>query len=730
MNFDDFSRTVNDDPQTVRAIEALIKGAAPKNRPEASSSQKKNRRRQLIGRLRDTELADRQLERIMQGNDLTDINYLAIGLQRARSVGRVVIRQNRRLLGYGTGFLVAPGVLMTNQHVFESIELVRESVVQFQYERDALGRELEPVEFALRTSPEPIISSELDFAIVAVEPIGAGGRTIGEFGWLQLNPTPGKSFLGEFLTIIQHPGGQRKQVCVRENKVLQYVEGTPLVWYQTDTTGGSSGSPAFNTTWDVVALHHKSVPRMDEQGRWLARDGRPWTEDMSDDQVDWIANEGVRVSKIVEFLAKRRPSHPLAQAILSAAESPTLETQTQEPPPATGIRVVKGRDGRTKVLLPVEIDLDMYVDQGLPQPSTHGAKPAPWGAAQDPIATSGATTLAPDDSPASEKVEINTKDYDRRNGYQPDFLGGGLLVPLPKVVGTKFGPALELAPGKSELKYWNYSVVMNADRGLAFFSAGNIKPKEQRGGRDGNAFIRDKRVDEVNKHAQVGEEFYKKQSVLEADERDKNPFDQGHLSRREDLQWGADDVEAKRNGDDSFHFTNCAPQHFAFNQNRKINGLWNRLEVSALQQLSTGDRICVINGPVFDAPESKLDADGTMRLQLKGARKRDRALRGVRIPKLYFKLIAYRKGDAVRAKAFVVSQEDVLKTVKQMAATEASTLSDQELSLYQVKIKDLETLTGLKFGLPTSADTPHAHESAALEGGRLVLGEEELFLGD
>src|ERR1051326_8746748 len=47
---------------------------------------------------------------------------------------------------------------------------------------------------------------------------------------------------------------------------------------------------------------------------------------------------------------------------------------------------------------------------------------------------------------------------------------------------------------------------------------------------------RDTRVDAVDKAAQTGNEFYKKQSTFEAD-RALNPFDQGHLTRRSDLQW-------------------------------------------------------------------------------------------------------------------------------------------------------------------------------------------------
>lgn len=726
MNIDAFPTPVNPDPKLAKVLEAVIAALRRDDtRRLANPAQQANRRAQLAAQLNDPELADRQLERILRGNDLTDINYLAIGSGRARSAGRIVIRQNRRLLGYATGFLVAPGVLMTNQHVFETAGVVEESVVQFQYERNARGEELDPIEFGLRVDPSPIINKGLDFAVVAVEPASPAGRPLRAFGWLKLNPAPGKAFVGEYLTIIRPPGGQRKQICVRENKLLKYVDDTPFLWYQTDTVGGSSGSPAFNTTWDVVALHHKSFPRVvrrDGRDAWLARDGRPWTESMGDAAVDWIANEGVRVSKIIEYLRQSAPDHPLTRAVTSAGDAPVPgEALPGDDGPAGGVRLVRGRDGRIKVLVPVEIDLNMNVGLGaaLAQVAPR-VLPAP---ASAPVPNGRARVAGP--VIVQEKVEIDTDNYDERNGYRPDFLGGGLVVPLPKVTSPKFGAALKVSGSKTELRYWNYSVVMNADRRLAFFSAGNLMPAERRGGQDGNQFIRDKRIDP---DAQVGNEFYKKQDTFEADDRAANPFDQGHLSRREDLQWGASAREAKRNGDDSFHYTNCAPQHFAFNQNRQVSGLWNRLEVSAGEQLSAGERVIVINGPVFNAPASKAGPDGKLRLQLKGARKKDPTFGGVAIPKLFFKLIAYREGDALRAKAFVVSQEDMLDTVDRLHAAEASTLSDKELSLYQVKVKDLEELTGLKFGIPAAADTPHVEELARLEGGRPIDDGEELFL--
>ncbi len=123
-------------------------------------------------------------------------------------------------------------------------------------------------------------------------------------------------------------------------------------------------------------------------------------------------------------------------------------------------------------------------------------------------------------------------------------------------------------------------------------------------GRDGDRWFNDTRIPDS---AQVAVEFYRPQSTFEAD-RNQNPLDRGHLSRRFDVQWGATETEAKRARDDSFHHTNCAPQHYLFNQGKKR---WLGLEdyVTATLSSATG-RSCVINGPVFDAPLSARGPDG------------------------------------------------------------------------------------------------------------------------
>ena len=156
---------------------------------------------------------------------------------------------------------------------------------------------------------------------MAVAPTSqSGGRELTEWGWLPLSGEPGKADPGEYLTIIQHPGGQTKQVCVRENKLLKYAGD--FVWYLTDTTAGSSGSPAFNRFWQVIALHHSGVPKKNSQGRVLTKDGKVWDPSMDESLIDWIANEGARVSAIVADLKVAVGANPVIRPVLDQVAPP------------------------------------------------------------------------------------------------------------------------------------------------------------------------------------------------------------------------------------------------------------------------------------------------------------------------------------------------------------------------------------------------------------------------
>jgi endonuclease G len=238
------------------------------------------------------------LERILASNDLLNANFLGLALRAARSVGRIRIRSaNGRALGYGTGFMVSPRLLLTNNHVLGMARTAMSSVVDFAYEDDVDGQPLAPRTFALDPADFFLTDVALDYSLVSVATSSQAGDRLEDQGWCQLIEDQGKVLLGELVNVIQHPGGERKRLALRQNEVVDLPE--LFVHYRTDTSPGSSGAPVLNDQWEVVALHHSGVPKRDAQGNILARDGSRWQEEMGDELIDWIANEGVRVSRVV-----------------------------------------------------------------------------------------------------------------------------------------------------------------------------------------------------------------------------------------------------------------------------------------------------------------------------------------------------------------------------------------------------------------------------------------------
>jgi endonuclease G len=687
----------------------------PVRRSTAASPQVRDGR--LVAEASDMVDAKRRFERVIAGNELADITYLALGLVASRSVGRVVIREDDRVVGYGTGFLVAPGVLMTNRHVLPDVATVAGSSVQFRYEKDVDGTELAADEFAFLDEPSPILYRDLDFALVAVAPTSRIGTTLATYAWLRLDPTPGKGVIGEYLTIIQHPNGERKQICVRENKLLHYDPNGPFLQYQTDTVGGSSGSPVFNNSWDVVGLHHSGVPRTRGRGKskvWLTKDGKVWDPSMGEGAVDWYANEGIRISRILDYLLQIHPDDPVARAVLDAPKPPLPAQTPLAAPQASG----------TILQLSIPLPNGIPITNGI---QTQAPPTTIWSAPR----SSGNGRRSAD--VLTEAVAIDQSNYPKRNGYQSDFLGvGKLRVPLPKVK-TQQSQVVKLGT-RSELKYWNYSVVMNRRRRLAFFSVANVDPHLYKGKRPGDPWTVDPRIAAaLGDDFQIDAAFYKKQAEFEADRTD-NPFDQGHLSARENLQWGSTDAEALRNGVDSYHYTNCAPQHWQFNQPNLLNGLWRHLEEQA-PILTGGARMCIINGPIFDAPRSKRNADDELVLQLQSARVADPTFGGVAVPKLYFKVIAWADDEnRLRAVGFVVTQEAVLEAVDRLrwptqerfVLTEAKGLSDAEIALYRVPIATIERKTGLDFGPLGNAEPPISNEALQLAASGRITSLDEV----
>ncbi|RZU74982.1 trypsin-like peptidase [Micromonospora kangleipakensis] len=246
------------------------------------------------------------LERIIgESKDLQASSFLARGARAAASVARISIRDDGRELPLGTGFLVSPRLLLTNNHVLPDPAVARQVVIEFGAEMSVENLPLVPLRYDLDPDGLFVTDVELDFTLVLVSP-GADRQPPGVvFGWNRLVAQLGKILVGEAVNIVGHPMGRKKEIAIRNNRLE--VELTKFLHYSTDTEPGNSGSPVFNDQWEVVALHHCGVPRTDDQGRVLRRSGALWSEGDGDDAIDWMANEGARVSVIVKHLASLDP---------------------------------------------------------------------------------------------------------------------------------------------------------------------------------------------------------------------------------------------------------------------------------------------------------------------------------------------------------------------------------------------------------------------------------------
>jgi endonuclease G, mitochondrial len=236
------------------------------------------------------------IERILGKNDLMSVRYFELGVRVARSVGRIHVRTPKGS-GFGTGFLVSPQLVLTNNHVLEDASIAGSSKVEFDFQEGPDGKLRTSIFLNFDPASFFVTDKTLDFSLVALK--GDVGP-IAKMGFNGLSAEEGKVIVGEYVSIIQHPSGERKQLALRENQIVDVLDN--FLHYKTDTSPGSSGSPVFNDQWEVVALHHSGIPRKDSSGRILTRDGKVWTSAMGETAIDWIANEGVRISRILKHL--------------------------------------------------------------------------------------------------------------------------------------------------------------------------------------------------------------------------------------------------------------------------------------------------------------------------------------------------------------------------------------------------------------------------------------------
>ena len=672
--------------EDLRSLTARVRDAHPDD--IAPEDQKRARRRFLESLYDEENEARDAFERIIGGNELQDANFLSRGALVMRAVLRIVIRASGgRILGYGTGMLVGDGVLLTNNHVLPNSDVARASYAEAFYERGLAGEEAAALAFQILPDKVWHTSKALDFTIVGVADTDRSGTAkLGSIGWIPLIGTQGKAVEGEWLSIVQHPQGERKQLCVRENQLLK-CEGDVL-WYSTDTLGGSSGSPVFNNDWLMVALHHSGVPET-KNGKWQTVDGRDYDESRDDEtKINWIANEGIRVSRILETLrgdngiANHRLVDPLLKTSLGDIQVrlPILFPDGHAPPDlVAAARTVSGgqpaatrptpsKEARmTKRLVTVTLEIDD--DDGSVSVVGGGAQEASL------FEDTGAGAAKKKKPVIEAPVEPET---DWIGGYASDFLDPGndaLRVHLPEVVQKDSIAPLKDAYGQSfteeesaagVLTYKGYSVVMNKDRCFAFYSAANVDGgmRPMVSGRVDNWMFDDR----IERDHQTDNSAYR-----------NNKFDRGHLTRRDDMEWGDNVVDAVNRANGTCTWTNAAPQHEIFNQGKdKSVLLWQNLEKYILEEVAAANqfRVQVITGPIFGIADPEY--------------------RGIRYPLEFWKVVAAVDARGrLFATGYILGQKE---TIDKFGLEEAAVeIPFGEFGTYQRRISVIENLAGLRF---------------------------------
>lgn len=266
-------------------------------------------------------------------------------------------------------------------------------------------------------------------------------------------------------------------------------------------------------------------------------------------------------------------------------------------------------------------------------------------------------------------------DWRDREGYNENFLGKKFKIPLPVLSPAQQRNTVEI-PAKFRKKsdrysllYHHYSLSMNKERRLAWFSAANIDGgKQRRLTRGKDRWSIDPRIEEdpTAPKYQMGEELYAGADT-----------DRGHLTRFLDVAWGKSDSEAKNSVADTFMFTNCSLQLSGFNQGKDR---WQGLERFLLEEKARKEKrlMTVITGPVL-RPDDPVYRNKHMNYS-------------ARIPLRFWKLCALiREADGtLSATGFILGQQDITKLPGFEEAF--------DVAAAQITIAELERLTGLKFG--------------------------------
>lgn len=265
-------------------------------------------------------------------------------------------------------------------------------------------------------------------------------------------------------------------------------------------------------------------------------------------------------------------------------------------------------------------------------------------------------------------------------GYDPDFIGDGVRVPLPKT-DAKLGKSVlekKVLRDRRYSDHIHYTLVMNEHTKQLIYSAYNIdqnKLKPNPPGKGKRAWRKDPQIGKEN---QLGNEYYKDRKGP-GGATIPNPYDRGHMVMRFNNMWGATNSESDKAGKATFVYANASLQHENLNRDE-----WRELELEIVRdfKLDSNGRLAVFTGPIFGDLDRHVILSDT-----------DSA----RVPSGFFKVICFRNKEAstqaerLGVLTFGIFQDDqVLRDQKGRATVKLD-------RRYQITITELQELTGLRF---------------------------------
>ena len=388
-------------------------------------------------------------------------------------------------------------------------------------------------------------------------------------------------------------------------------------------------------------------------------------------KVVWIANEGIRISVILKDLFTTFPNKEILNSLKikpgAGMNFPEQELTPKNITPLNNSNMESNLTNNVTVSFPASLIernglINISINQGTAISTTEKA-----------AVTSTVEEL---DLAEIKKLEEST-DFSGCKGYQSRFLGTHLDIALPKPQqGIRKFIAKVNGTDALVLKYYNYSTIFHSVRMMPVISAININgdpAKRLDNTERKDVWLRDTRL---SFDIQLSDSYYK-----------SSGFDRGHMSRREDANWGATAEDAKRNADLTCMYTNACPQVAKINQSGR-RGLWGILEKIVLESGAESEsgktaKISVFNGPIF-----KDD---------------DPVFRGIQVPMDFYKIVLWLTDNGnLKATAFKLSQ---IKLVGDIDFEQLDLDQNTEFKEFQCSIKSLQKQTNINFSSIFEFDT-------------------------